>query len=103
MTVPDATRPTLWLRFKRLTQLGWPRSFPLVQFPNAPLILAFIAGRVAGIAHGSVHADASAVSYLAMIIWAYEELVHGVNWFRHLLGFAYVISTAVHLALVLQR
>jgi hypothetical protein len=43
------------------------------------------------------------VSYLALAIWAYEELVHGVNWFRHLLGFAYVISTAVHLAVALQR
>jgi hypothetical protein len=25
----------------------------------------------------------------------------GVNWFRHLLGLAYVISTGVHLASVL--
>jgi len=34
----------------------------------------------------------------AMVIWAYEELAHGVNWFRHLLGLAYVVSTTVHLA-----
>jgi hypothetical protein len=37
-----------------------------------------------------------------MSIWAYEELMHGVNWFRHLLGLGYVISTAAHLALTLQ-
>src|SRR5437899_2069992 len=43
-------------RFKRLTTLGWPSSFPIVQFPNAPLIVAFVAGEVAGMAHGSVHA-----------------------------------------------
>jgi hypothetical protein len=90
-------------RFKRLTTLGWPRSFPIVQFPNAPLIVAFVAGEVAGMAHGSVHADAAAVSYLALAIWAYEEVTDGVNWFRHLLGLAYAISTITHLAVALQH
>jgi hypothetical protein len=47
--------------------------------------------------------DASAVSYLATTIWAYEELVHGVNWFRNLLGLVYVISTAVHPAHALHH
>ena len=93
----------MWSGFKRLTQLGWPRSFPIVQFPNAPLITAVLAGQVAARVHGQGHADASAISYLALTVWAYEELVHGVNWFRHLLGLAYVISTAVHLALALNR
>jgi hypothetical protein len=92
-----------WSGFKRLTQLSWPRRFPIVQFPNAPLILAFLAGQVAERVHGQGHADASAISYLTLTIWAYEELVHGVNWFRHLLGLAYVISTAVHLAIALHR
>lgn len=90
-------------RFKRLTHYGWPRGFPIVQFPNAPLIAAFLAGQAASLGHGAVHADAAAVSYLAITVWAYEELVHGVNWFRHLLGFAYVISTAIHLAVALHR
>jgi hypothetical protein len=74
-----------------------------VQFPNAALIVAFVAGQAASRAQGVGHADAAAVSYLALAIWAYEELVHGVNWFRHLLGFTYLISTAVHLAIALQR
>lgn len=104
---PHEPRPALegmavWARFKRLTELSWPSSFPIVQFPNAPLIIAFLAGEAAGIAHGAGHADAAAISYLAMVIWAYEELVDGVNWFRHLLGLAYVISTATHLALALH-
>jgi hypothetical protein len=86
-----------------LTQLGWPRSFPIVQFPNAPLIVAFLAGQVAARVHGQGHADAAATSYLALTVWAYEELVHGVNWFRHLLGLAYVVSTAVHLAVALHH
>lgn len=92
----------LWKGFKHLTRLGWPRNFPIVQFPNAPLIIAFLAGRAADQAHGAGHAYASAISYLAMTIWAYEELVHGVNWFRRLLGLGYGISTILHLAAALQ-
>ncbi|MFZ1995580.1 MAG: hypothetical protein WAU75_15830 [Solirubrobacteraceae bacterium] len=38
------------------------------------------------------------MSSAAMLIWAYEELVDGVNWFRHLLGSVYIISTVGHLA-----
>jgi hypothetical protein len=86
-----------------LTQLGWPLSFPIVQFPNAPLIIAFLAGEAAGRVHGQAHADAAAISYLALTVWAYEELVHGVNWFRQLLGLAYMISTATHLAAALHH
>jgi hypothetical protein len=92
-----------WSGFKRLTQLGFPRSFPIVQFPNAPLALAFLAGQLATRVHAQAHADAAAISYLALTVWAYEELVHGVNWFRRLLGLAYLISTAVHLALALHH
>ncbi len=74
-----------------------------MQFPNAPLILAFLAGEVAAHVHAhGAHADALAIAYLAMTVWAYEELIHGVNWFRHLLGLAYVISTAAHLAAALH-
>jgi hypothetical protein len=74
-----------------------------VQFPNAPLIVAFLTGQAAVRTHGASHACAAAISYLAMGIWAYEELFHGVNWFRHLLGLGYAISTAAHLALALQH
>jgi hypothetical protein len=38
------------------------------------------------------------VSYLAMAMWAFEELVHGVNWFRRVLGLAYVILLVVRVA-----
>jgi hypothetical protein len=84
--------------FKRLTQISFPRSYPIVQFPNAPLILAFLSGLLAQHSHGREHAYAQAVSYLALAIWAYLELFHGVNAFRRLLGLAYTISTVVHLA-----
>lgn len=99
---PAAARRA-WRRFESLKQLGWPRSFPIVQFPNVPLIVAFLAGAAAARTHGSDHAYLLATAYLAMGIWAYEELLHGVNWFRHLLGLAYAISTLVHLALAIGR
>ncbi len=91
----------LWRGFKRLTQLGWPRGFPIVQFPNAPLIIALLAGAAAARTHDPDHAYLAAISFLAFGIWAYEELLHGVNWFRHLLGLGYGIATVVHLALAL--
>jgi hypothetical protein len=87
--------------YRRVRRLGWPHRFPVVQFPNNALIVAFVAGQVAAMVHGPGRFDAQAVSYLAMTIWAYEELAHGVNWFRHVLGLAYIVSTGVHLAVAL--
>ena len=42
-----------------------------MQFPNAPLITAFLAGQIAARAHGQAHADAAAISYLTLTVWAY--------------------------------
>ena len=92
-----------WRAFRRLTQLSLPRSYPIVQFPNAPLVLAFISGLVAHYAHGQAHSDAQAVSYLSTALWAYLELFQGVNAFRRLLGLTYTISTAIHLATALHH
>ena len=91
-----------WRQFKRLTQIGLPRRFPIVQFPNAPLILAFLAGTVGSQMHGAARSYATAAAYLAMTVWAYEELARGVNWFRRLLGFAYVIILIMRVAHRLQ-
>jgi hypothetical protein len=104
---PPARRPTVmikkrlvsaWLAFKRLTELSFPRRFPIVQFPNLPLIVAFLAGKAGNFLDGSAHSYAASVSYLAMTIWAYEELVHGVNWFRRLLGLTYVFLLIMRVA-----
>lgn len=102
LTAEQATVRKLIALYRRLARLSWPRRYPLVQFPNTPLILAFLAGQAATHLHGAPHDDASAVSYLSMVVWAYEEVVRGVNRFRNLLGLAYVISTAVHLATALH-
>ena len=100
--LPPPSEFRLWLAFKRLTTLGFPRRFPIVQFPNVPLIAAFLAGEVGKFARGTEHSFAASAAYLAMTIWAYEELVHGVNWFRRLLGLAYVIILVVRVAHGLQ-
>jgi hypothetical protein len=84
--------------YKRLTQLSFPRSFPIVQFPNLPLAVALIAGEAANLMRGSGHAYATSVSYLALTVWAYEELTHGVNWFRRLLGVVFVGVVVVRVA-----
>jgi hypothetical protein len=88
----------VWLAYKRLTELSFPKRFPIVQFPNLPLIIGLAAGFVAMFLHGSPHSYAQSVSYLGMTIWAYEELVNGVNWFRHLLGLAYGLIMIIRVA-----
>jgi hypothetical protein len=92
----------LWRRFERLRKLGFPRHFPIVQFPNLSLIVAFLAGEAGNFVNGNEHTYAASVSYLALTIWAYEELVHGVNWFRHLLGLASAIILIVRVAHMLH-
>ena len=79
------TEPTLKKRWRR-GQRGWPASFPLVQFPNAPLIVALGAWLVAALTRGSVHSYARAVFYAGLAAWAWQELARGVNWWRRLLG-----------------
>jgi hypothetical protein len=88
----------VWLAYQRLTELSFPRRFPIAQFPNLPLSIALLAGAAGHFLGAGALAYAASVSYLALTIWAYEELVHGVNWFRRLLGLGFVIFLIVHVA-----
>jgi hypothetical protein len=54
---------SVWLSFKRLTQLIFPQRFPVVQFPNLPLIIAFLAGEASKFVDGTEHTYAASVSY----------------------------------------
>jgi hypothetical protein len=92
----------VWAGFKRLTQLSFPRRFPIVQFPNLPLIVAFLAGEAGAFVSATGHSYTRSVAYLAMTIWAYEELTSGVNWFRRLLGLTYVVVMVVRVAHAVQ-
>jgi hypothetical protein len=87
-----------WQRFQRLTTYGYPPRFQIVQFPNAPLIIGFGAGLVARYVHDGAHDYLQSVAYLSMTVWAYEELAHGSNWFRRLLGAAYAVILTIRVA-----
>lgn len=87
-----------WEAFQRLTTLSFPQRFPIVQFPNAPLILGLLAGVAATFLSGVAHSYAVSVSYLGIAIWAYEEVVGGANWFRRLLGATFMLITIVRVA-----
>jgi hypothetical protein len=83
---------------RRVSGWSFPRRFPIVQFPNLPLIVAFLAGEAGRVLSAPEVPYAKSISYLAMTIWAYEELIDGVNWFRHLLGFAYMVIMVARVA-----
>jgi hypothetical protein len=91
------------LALRRLSAWSFPRRFPIVQFPNLPLIVAFLASEAGRVVGAAEHPYARSISYLAMTIWAYEELAEGVNWFRHLLGFVYVVIMVVRVAHALMH
>lgn len=63
-----------------------PRRFPIFQFPNPPLIVAGVAAVTSRLVGGRLSPVAGRVSQLALLVWAFEEVVAGANWFRRLLG-----------------
>jgi hypothetical protein len=85
----------------RRGQRGWPAGFPLLQFPNAPLIAALGAWLVAALTHGAVHAYARAAFYAGLSVWAWEELVKGVNWVRRALGAVGLVYVVVKIGAAL--
>jgi hypothetical protein len=87
-----------WKRYKRLTLLGFPKNYQIVQFPNLPLIIAFISSTLNHYIHGTDSSYFLAIGYLGMTIWAYEELVSGSNLFRRLLGTTYMIILVMRVA-----
>jgi hypothetical protein len=91
------TKPTLGDRL----QHGWPERFPLVQFPNAPLLLALGASLVSALASGPVHFYARAAFYAFLAAWAWTELDDGVNWARRALGAAGLVYIVVRLGMAL--
>lgn len=63
-----------------------PRSFPIVQLPNRPLIATVLAAAIASGTRGRTSSAARLVSCLSLLVWSTEEIVDGANWFRRLLG-----------------
>jgi hypothetical protein len=84
----------LWRR----GQVGWPRSFPIAQFPNPPLLLAFAGLALATAGDETAHDVGRAVFAVGLGVWAWEETVSGVNWFRRVLGVGAFVWTVASLA-----
>jgi hypothetical protein len=98
-----ATLAAGWRGFKRLTQAGFPPSYPIAQFPNLPLIVGLVAWLVSRGIHGTDHSVALAIAYLGLAVWAYLELLEGLNLFRRLLGLGFLIAIALHLASLIRQ
>ena len=88
------TAAELWRR----GQTGWPRSFPVIQFPNPPLLLAFAGLALAAVTDQTAHDIGRAVFTIGLGVWAWQEAVDGVNWFRRLLGAGALIWIVARLA-----
>ncbi len=84
----------LWRR----GQVGWPRSFPVAQFPNPPLLLAFAGWALAAVTDHTAHDVGRAVFTIGLGVWAWEEAVDGVNWLRQLLGAGALVWIVARLA-----
>jgi hypothetical protein len=63
-----------------------PRRFAIFQFPNRPLLVSMAASATARVSSGDTARAAGLVADVALLIWAYDEIVDGASWFRRLLG-----------------
>lgn len=69
----------------------------IFQKPNKSLTIAMIAFVLSIVLTGIYQKISSSVYYIAIIIWAYQEVSTGVNWFRKLLGTVALLMTFVGL------
>jgi hypothetical protein len=82
--VTGETAQALW----RVGQRGWPASYPLVQFPNAPLLVALAGSVTASATEGEVHDLARGAFYVGLAVWGWLELTAGANAVRRVMGVA---------------
>jgi hypothetical protein len=51
------------------------------------------------VAGGSLHDAGRVILTVGLVVWALQEVLSGVNWFRRLLGLAVLVWIAARLAL----
>jgi hypothetical protein len=73
------------------------KKFIIFQFPNRYLWVMIFSGIISRFVTGKFHAFAYSVFIIATIIWSYEEITTGVNWFRKLLGVTVMLLIFVDL------
>jgi hypothetical protein len=74
----------------------------IIQKPNLLLIIALIGFAISYIPERSIHLVGRTAFTMAIIAWAYEEIAHGVNLFRKILGALVLAVVAVSLFQQLQ-
>jgi hypothetical protein len=75
--------------------------FTVAQWPNVPLavfLLLFVASRSFHPSGGTA-TIIRALGIAALVVWALDELLRGVNPFRRILGGAVLLATVANLAL----
>jgi len=105
--VPASTTPTArssatmgrvidWLFRNRRTG-----EITIAQFPNIPLGVFIVAAAVRYVAHphGTVGTGLDVVAGVALVVWALDELVRGVNPWRRILGGTVLVFEIVGLIL----
>lgn len=96
--MPSPDFETTWERL----QHGWPPSYPIAQFPNAPLLVAFAGLGAAALSDGALHGYARATFYAGLTAWAWLEVTDGVNAWRRVLGAGGLAFAVVSVGRALQ-
>jgi len=73
-------------------------GFVIAQFPNKWLWIMIITWPLSYFLTGDYAHLTKSVFYVVAVIWAYEEIVRGVNWFRNLLGVMVMVMVIAGIA-----
>lgn len=90
--VDRAGRVVDWLFRDRTTG-----KIVIAQFPNISLITWLVAAALALVTTGTVHTTLAYTATVALLVWAGDELLRGVNPFRRMLGAAVLAWAAFSL------
>jgi hypothetical protein len=82
LTDDGLTLKKIWRR----GQHGWPASYPVMQPPNVPLLVALARLLLAALTGGLVHHCARETFYTGLAAWAWKEIDDGANLARRAIG-----------------
>jgi hypothetical protein len=85
-------RPWSWRWWFENRETG---AITVAQFPNLPIWIALAGWLVGRFAGGAVATAAQVVTYLAIVWWAGDEIVRGVNPWRRVLGVGGLVYVAM--------
>ncbi len=97
--LPEPTAPSPSNRLEHVVRLCLQvRGLSVAQFPNAPLAVRIGAVAATMKTTGRARDVAKAVAVAAGVVWGYDELNRGTNWFRRLIGAAAVAQALTEIA-----